>query len=208
MARVGRPMAMPAEERRELVFVQAEKLFCDKGFAGVTMAEIASAAGMSKKTLYVMFADKEELLRELVSSSYLWDAGASQLVRHDPIEELRQRLRIISAHVLSTRHINLCRLAIGESIAKNGIADTFLEAGIRRSRSTLIEAIDRIALENRKVALSSNIIAGMLFGATCSINLMTAMLTGREPDLNGVHDTIDEVVDNLFIKAGQEAEAP
>jgi AcrR family transcriptional regulator len=199
MARVGRPVAMAAEERRELVFEHAERLFCDKGYSGVTMTEIAKATAMSKKTLYVMFADKEELLRELVSSSYLWDAGASQAVAPDPVEEVRQRLRIISKHVLSPRHINLCRLALGESISKNGIADTFLELGIHQSRASLVEAIDRIPDKRRRVVLSSNLIAGMLFGATCSVNLMTAMLTGKNPVMQKIAESIDVVINAVFV---------
>ena len=163
------------------------------------MAEVAAAAGMSKKTLYVMFADKESLLRELVSSSYLWDAGASGLIISDPVEEVRQRLWAIARHVLSARHINLCRLAIGESIARDGVADTFLEMGVQGSRMTLVEAIQRISPSRLRLSLSPDLLAGMLFGATCSINLMTAMLSGRPPNLDRVSDAIDAVVGELFV---------
>ncbi|CAM5450049.1 hypothetical protein ECAE60S_02744 [Eoetvoesiella caeni] len=39
------------------VYNAAEQLFGDRGYEKVTMAEIAAQAGMSKKTLYVHFAD-------------------------------------------------------------------------------------------------------------------------------------------------------
>ncbi len=48
------------------IFSIAEQLFGEKGFENVTMSEIATAAGMSKKTLYVYFSDKRELLISLV----------------------------------------------------------------------------------------------------------------------------------------------
>src|SRR3546814_1841525 len=68
MTRTGRPLAMPAEERKKEVYVAAEKLFGERGYEKVTMTEIAAQAGMSKKTLYVYFADKEALLTSLVAS--------------------------------------------------------------------------------------------------------------------------------------------
>src|SRR3546814_10358908 len=67
MTRTGRPLAMPAEERKKEVYVAAEKLFGERGYEKVTMTEIAAQAGMSKKTLYVYFADKEARSEEHTS---------------------------------------------------------------------------------------------------------------------------------------------
>ena len=71
MSKLGRPLVMSADERRKEIFTVAEQLFCEKGFENVTMSEIATALSMSKKTLYVYFSDKRELLKSLVSSSYI-----------------------------------------------------------------------------------------------------------------------------------------
>jgi AcrR family transcriptional regulator len=96
MARIGRPPAMSVEERREAVYSAAEALFGARGYEKVTMTEIASAAGMSKKTLYQHFADKEALLRGLMKSSYIWSENAFETPADDPLDGLRHRLRVVA----------------------------------------------------------------------------------------------------------------
>lgn len=43
----------------------AESLFSQFGYSHVTTAEIAQSAGVSKKTLYVLFAAKQDIIRHL-----------------------------------------------------------------------------------------------------------------------------------------------
>ena len=47
---------------REAIFAAAEKLFDERGFGAVTVAEIADAANISVKTLFTYIGAKEELL--------------------------------------------------------------------------------------------------------------------------------------------------
>ncbi|MDR1984512.1 MAG: TetR/AcrR family transcriptional regulator [Prevotellaceae bacterium] len=49
----------------------ARELFLQRGIRSVTMDEIATEAGISKRTLYEMFANKEDLLSKL--TEYIWD---------------------------------------------------------------------------------------------------------------------------------------
>lgn len=51
-------------EQRYRVIDMASKMFAEQGIRAVRMDDIATALGMSKRTLYEMFADKEELLLE------------------------------------------------------------------------------------------------------------------------------------------------
>ena len=52
--------------KRERILTSAEELFLKYGYSKSTMDEIASEAGVSKKTLYTCFLTKEELMRELI----------------------------------------------------------------------------------------------------------------------------------------------
>ena len=47
---------------REAIFATAERLFAERGFADVTVAEIADAANISTKTLFTYIGAKQELL--------------------------------------------------------------------------------------------------------------------------------------------------
>lgn len=51
-------------EQRKRVIDMAGKMFAEQGIRAVRMDDVAAALGMSKRTLYEMFADKEELLLE------------------------------------------------------------------------------------------------------------------------------------------------
>jgi hypothetical protein len=53
-------------EVKEYIVEEADKLFCQYGFKSVTMDDIAKHLGMSKKTIYQHFSDKDELVEILI----------------------------------------------------------------------------------------------------------------------------------------------
>ena len=82
-------------EREEIIFDSALDLFSAKGFDGVTVDQIAAAAGMSKPNLLYYFARKEDIFVALIDR--LLSTWLEPLVElnadGDPIEELRGYLR-------------------------------------------------------------------------------------------------------------------
>lgn len=54
----------PYSNQRNRVITMAGKMFAEQGIRKVRMDDVAAALTMSKRTLYEMFADKEELLLE------------------------------------------------------------------------------------------------------------------------------------------------
>src|SRR5215469_7793363 len=57
--------------KRRQILDGARKMFMDLGFDGASMGEIARAAGVSKGTLYVYFADKNRLFEAIVEEECL-----------------------------------------------------------------------------------------------------------------------------------------
>ncbi|WP_162796343.1 TetR/AcrR family transcriptional regulator [Pedobacter namyangjuensis] len=53
-------------EVKEYIVEEADKLFCQYGFKSVTMDDIAKHLGISKKTIYQHFSDKNELVNILI----------------------------------------------------------------------------------------------------------------------------------------------
>jgi AcrR family transcriptional regulator len=53
-------------EPKERILIKAEELFMQYGIRSVSMDDIANNLGMSKKTLYQYFADKDELVEAVV----------------------------------------------------------------------------------------------------------------------------------------------
>lgn len=53
-------------ETKERILIKAEEMFMQFGIRSVSMDDIANNLGMSKKTLYQFFADKDELVEAVV----------------------------------------------------------------------------------------------------------------------------------------------
>ncbi len=88
--------------RREQVVAVARRLVAERGTTEVSMDEIATAAGLSRSTVYVYFANREALLRaclaglreELIAAvATSWDKDAAPVRRLERlIEELLARV--------------------------------------------------------------------------------------------------------------------
>ena len=65
------PVGDEDSSKRRQILDGARKVFMDLGFDGASMDEIARAAGVSKGTLYVYFADKNRLFEAIVEEEAL-----------------------------------------------------------------------------------------------------------------------------------------
>ena len=70
MGRYGKDVDSHDPQVRKLVLKSAGELFNRKGYAGTTVREIVSAAGVSKPVLYYYFGSKEGVFLELVRSPF------------------------------------------------------------------------------------------------------------------------------------------
>jgi len=79
-------------ETREKILDAARELFVSEGFEGVSMRKVADRIEYSPTAIYVHFADKEELFRELCHQDYarLAQVFQSSVISADPIERLKQ----------------------------------------------------------------------------------------------------------------------
>lgn len=79
------------DEVREKILDGARELFVECGYEGVTMRKVAERIEYSPTTIYLYFADKETLFRELCSVDFRSLAASFQSVAllPDPIERLR-----------------------------------------------------------------------------------------------------------------------
>lgn len=79
-------------ETRDKILDAARELFITEGFEGVSMRKVAEKIEYSPTAIYVHFADKEELFRELCHQDYarLAQVFQSSVMPTDPIERLKQ----------------------------------------------------------------------------------------------------------------------
>ncbi len=79
-------------ETRDKILDAARELFISEGYEGVSMRRVADKIEYSPTAIYVHFADKEELFRELCHQDYarLAQVFQSAVISTDPIERLKQ----------------------------------------------------------------------------------------------------------------------
>src|SRR3954466_1769583 len=85
---------------REAIVDAAERLFVQGGFGGVSMDDLAEAAGVARRTLYNQFPGKEEIFREMLGrvSRGLGDALPPGIETWGDVEEV---LRLMARALLT-----------------------------------------------------------------------------------------------------------
>ena len=69
--------------KRRQILDGARRVFMDRGFDGASMGEIARAAGVSRGTLYVYFADKNRLFEAIVEQECVEQAKHTKNISLD-----------------------------------------------------------------------------------------------------------------------------
>jgi len=114
-AREGLPRGCAEAVRRHQLIEVAEEVFLERGYHAATMDDIARRAGMSKKTIYVMFQSKAALFHALLAARLAPLATPIPDDGRPHAEVLRLFLHSVARLVLSPRQMALTRLMIAES---------------------------------------------------------------------------------------------
>ncbi|MCY0993119.1 TetR/AcrR family transcriptional regulator [Nannocystis sp. ILAH1] len=87
------PVRDPSRRRR--ILDVAKRLFTERGFRGTTLDLVAEEAGCAKGALYLDFADKEALLREVADETFaaIRERFAAVTQIDSPLARLRETLR-------------------------------------------------------------------------------------------------------------------
>ena len=93
-------------ELKERIIEEASRLFFQNGIKSITMSDIAGYLGISKRTLYEVFNDKEELLEACIDrSSKLADKKMTELVNESE-NVIDAMMRIYAEHLNDRYRLN------------------------------------------------------------------------------------------------------
>ncbi|MBX9711059.1 MAG: TetR/AcrR family transcriptional regulator [Xanthobacteraceae bacterium] len=164
---------IPAEEgdddraKRRQIIEGARRVFRDRGFDAASMGEIAKAAGVSKGTLYVYFADKLALFGAIVKCE-LRDQGINKIVI-DPNEDVAVTLKKFGQGYMEM----MCRPGGGSTIRTvMAIAERMPEIGRR-----YYEHVPAAWLNKLRDFLQTQVEAGTLDIDNCDLAAAQFMLS-------------------------------
>jgi AcrR family transcriptional regulator len=192
------PLHLVAEEdsaKRRQILAGASKVFMDFGFDGASMGEIARAAGVSKGTLYVYFADKSRLFEAIVEQEMLDQQKTA--FNFEPERDVDTTLREFGQAYIEL----LCRPGGGSAIRTvMAIAERMPEVGRRYYEQVLEKTIDRLAsylqahVQAKELVIPDCRLAASQFMLMCQASLFLPFIFQAAPPPSP--ERIAQVVDS------------
>jgi AcrR family transcriptional regulator len=123
--------------QKEIVVREAAKMFLSEGIKSVRMDDIARGLSVSKRTLYELFGDKEELIYEAICH-YVEEAHARRsLILQDVDNELEAMLVSLRDMIVRAPEVARVRRNLERFYPK--VNTRLEESGMMRSKSELRE---------------------------------------------------------------------
>jgi TetR/AcrR family transcriptional repressor of mexJK operon len=198
------------EGKRAAIARAATELFLAHGYRATSTEQVASAAGVSKQTVYNQFGDKERLFREIVlgvtaTAEAFADGLADAMRGVDTPTRLDAALRDLARRYLRTvmnpQLLALRRLVISEATRFPDLAAAYYERGPSRvlvALGELFAGLERGLLRPVPAARAAPDFAFLLLGPA----LDEGMFRVGDPVLTpaGIDDAADHAVD-VFLAA-------
>ena len=203
--RRGRPAAGQDPVKRGQIIEGARRVFIDKGFEAASMNDITREAGVSKGTIYVYFANKEELFEALIEEerSTIFKNMYDVL---DQIGDLRATLvkfgNVLSAKITSAKVIQAQRTVVGAADRIPELGTRFYERGPKRGHDRVVVFLNA-AIERGLLNIPDVELAAYQFTELCLAGLFRQCIFAyrtKAPSSAEIEHIVSSGVD-MFLKA-------
>lgn len=201
---------------RAAVVDAARTLFLRNGYAGTTMDEIATLAGLTKRTVYNNYGDKDALFAEIIAdmTTFADDFArglraefAANISAANLSAALHDIARRLALGVIRTEVVNLRRLLIGEARVFPAFARDYFDRAPGQVIDTLTSGFDHLSeigvlnVDNSRVAAAqfAYLVAGEL--------LDRAMLVGTLPTTDHIEARAREGVETFLARYAPQSRA-
>ncbi len=183
-------------------------MFLERGFTGTSTGAIASEAGVSKQTLYVYYASKEELLadvlRQLIHEDLQNPLPVAREGGLDTPDEVRRALSSLAqgliANLMQPDYLALMRVVIAETPHLPQLGSFYRSAVPERVLGNVSSILERAREAGVTGAMDADAASRMFAGALLTYAILDGLLVGDGPPHPPAPERIKEVV-NLFMKA-------
>ncbi len=160
--------ALEISHSRVRVLDAAEKLFMERGYASVTMRDIADALGVKQAALYYHVPNgKEQLYREVVARHMIHQREGLEKVIAAARPELEAQLNAITDWLVEQGPVDLMRMVRSDAVQ---ISDSYAEELIHQVDQAMMQPIIKVIKaaqargEVRRIV--PEMVAGMLLALT------------------------------------------
>ncbi len=158
------------EKRREAILSAARRLFLDRGFDAVSVAEIVRESGGSLSTLYDLFDNKEGILAAVAIDNHTTRlATIQQLADVDgasPRETLGLLVRGLQHEMFAPESIGIIRILMAEALRNPQIAKLLDESANLAFSDMLISLFESWTRQGRaridRPGIAADLLIGML----------------------------------------------
>ena len=195
---------------RAAVVDAARTLFLRQGYAGTTMADIAAQAGLTKRTLYNNYADKDALFTQIVAEVIAYAEAFAQGVRDDfsgitaanlraSLDDLGRRLAL---GIVRPEVIALRRLLIGEARAFPDLAARYFDRAPGQVLAALAVGFERLGRAGVLQRSDARLAAAQFAYLVAGEPLDRAVLVGSVPSKQHVVACAREGVATFLARYG------
>jgi len=205
-------MPRPSRNLDRALLDAGRELFPQRGCAGLSVREVAEAAGVNLGMFHYHFKTREAFLRALLQGVYeemyarLEVAAASPVASDDPVEHLREALRSLGRFARAHRAL-LARL-LADALSRDGIAIAFIRANFPRHVGMVHGLMARVQAAGRLKDLplpqamalcAGSVVAPIVFGGAALDTgaIPATQARGLERLLLG-EDAIDQRIDTVL----------
>ena len=204
----ARRMPATPQDRRDALIVAAERVFLRQGYRVTTMDQIASAAGISKRTLYQLVRSKEQLFTDLLARRQkAFDFRVETANR--PIEAvLFDMLTGGADHILSTKSIALTRVIMADYLHGKTLSRLLNRASEKPCRDALIAYLTDAGARGLLSISDPELATQMLFGMTLgSIHVKILLGLAKAPRKAELEQRVDAAI-ALFLRGVANPDRP
>ena len=188
----------PAKSERAII-AAARALFLERGYAAVSMEEIARVAGVARQTVFNRFVSKDAVFRAMIADHWKnWGRAVEiEKVSHAaPVEDhLRAIARSVEAFQNDPQQIQFQRLVVAESRHHDWIGPAAYRAGKGPRMKALAAHFDQLHAEGRLHCEHPEIAAWQFIGLVQEFIVWPKVMAMHDPaDIPPAHLVIDEAI--------------
>lgn len=202
----GRPPLRSEDETRALIISAAARAFLENGYIRTGIDTIARDAGVSTRTLYKLFAAKEDLLKEAMEArigAAFGSLDAARWTGADPRASLEALLLGYARLALSDEAVRLTRLIAAEHLEVPALTESYRQATARISgvfEAWVLEHQKNGSVRGVDAGTAAQLLRGTINEAQRQILLgLRAPFTADEQS-EWVQASIDVVLDGLALR--------